>query len=258
MNTRLQVEHPVTEMVTGMDLVGEQIRIAAGSTLGYGQEEIRPRGTAIECRIYAEDPYNHFFPSPGTLTTYIEPSGPGIRTDSGVCAGSTIPVEYDPLISKVIAYGENRQQAILRMQRALGEYKIGGVRTTIPFFQVLLSHPAFIEGSLDTHFIDEHQLIKNLKEESCKSDTVPLIAAALDYFHETRKPRPKVYSKRSLWKNSQHHSDPPARVYNAIKEESCPISDTHPYFVFSCWFSCFSRQVAGRHNKPHNRQRFPR
>ena len=152
MNTRLQVEHPVTELVTGIDLVGEQIRIAAGSKLPCRQEEIRPRGAAIECRIYAEDPYTHFFPSPGTLTTYVEPSGPGIRTDSGVCSGSTIPVEYDPLISKVIAYGENRQQAILRMQRALGEYKIGGVQTTIPFFQVLLSHPAFIEGALHTHF----------------------------------------------------------------------------------------------------------
>jgi len=117
-------------------------------------------------------------------------------------------VEYDPLISKVIAYGENRQQAILRMQRALGEYKIGGVRTTIPFFQVLLSHPAFIEADLHTHFIDEYQLIKSLKEESEKSNTVPLIAAAINYFHETQRPKSKVYSKRSLWRNSQHHSDP--------------------------------------------------
>jgi len=208
MNTRIQVEHPVTEMVTGIDLVAEQIRIASGSKLGCRQEEIRSRGAAIECRIYAEDPYNHFFPSPGTLTTYVEPSGPGIRTDSGVGSGSTIPVEYDPLISKVIAYGENRQQAILRMKRALGEYKIGGVRTTIPFFQVLLSHPAFIEGSLDTHFIDEHQLIEGLKEGSCKSDTVPLIAAALEHFYETRKPKPRLYSKRGLWRNSQHPSDP--------------------------------------------------
>lgn len=208
MNTRIQVEHPVTELVTGIDLVAEQIRIAAGSQLGCRQEEIRSRGAAIECRVYAEDPYNHFFPSPGTLTNYVEPSGPGIRTDSGVGSGSTIPVEYDPLISKVIAYGENRQQAILRMQRALGEYKIGGVRTTLPFFQVLLSHPAFIEGNLHTHFIDENQLIKGLEEESEKSDTVPLIAAALNHFYETQKPKPEAYRKRSLWKNSQHYSDP--------------------------------------------------
>jgi acetyl/propionyl-CoA carboxylase alpha subunit len=117
-------------------------------------------------------------------------------------------VEYDPLISKVIAYGENRQQAILRMQRALGEYKIGGVRTTIPFFQVLLSHPAFIEGALHTHFIDEQQLIKRLEEESGKSDTVPLIAAALNHFYEAQKPKSKVDGKRSLWRNSQHPSDP--------------------------------------------------
>jgi len=208
MNTRLQVEHPVTELVTGIDLVGEQIRIAAGSKLPCRQEEIRPRGTAIECRIYAEDPYNQFFPSPGTLTTYVEPSGPGIRTDSGVCSGATIPVEYDPLISKVIAYGENRQQAILRMQRALGEYKIGGVRTTIPFFQVLLSHPAFIEADLHTHFIDEQQLINRLEEESEKCDTVPLIAAALNHFYEAQKPNSKVDGKRSLWRSSQHPSDP--------------------------------------------------
>ena len=208
MNTRLQVEHPVTELVTGIDLVSEQIRIAAGSRLAWRQEEIRPRGTAIECRIYAEDPYTHFCPSPGTLTTYVEPSGPGIRTDSGVCSGSAIPVEYDPLISKVIAYGENRQQAILRMQRALGEYKIGGVRTTIPFFQVLLSHPAFIEADLHTHFIDEQQLIQRLEEESGESDTVPLIAAALNHFYEAQKPKSQVYGKRNLWRNSQHHSDP--------------------------------------------------
>jgi len=208
MNTRLQVEHPVTEMVTGIDLVREQILIAAGSKLGYSQEEIRSRGAAIECRIYAEDPYNSFFPSPGIITTYFEPSGPGIRIDSGICIGSTIPVEYDPLISKVIAYGENRQHAILRMQRALGEYRIGGVRTTIPFFQVLLSHPAFIEADLHTHFIDEQKLIKDLEKESEKNDTVPLIAAALNHFYGAQKTKPKVYSTRSLWKNSQRYSDP--------------------------------------------------
>jgi acetyl/propionyl-CoA carboxylase alpha subunit len=208
MNTRLQVEHPVTEMVTCIDLVAEQIRIASGSKLAFRQEDIQSRGVAMECRIYAEDPYNQFFPSPGTLSTYIEPSGPGIRIDSGVGSGSTIPMEYDPLISKVISYGENRQQAILRMQRALGEYKIGGVRTTIPFFQLLLSHPAFIEADLHTHFIDDHQLIKGLEEESGKSDTVALIAAALDHFYETRRPKPRVHRKTNPWRDARHDPDP--------------------------------------------------
>ncbi len=208
MNTRLQVEHPVTELVTGIDLVREQILIAAGSKLGYRQEEIQPRGAAIECRIYAEDPHKSFLPSPGTITTYFEPSGPGIRIDSGVCAGSAIPVEYDPLISKVIALGEDREQAIGRMRRALGEYKIGGVPTTLPFFEVLLSHPAFMKGDLHTHFIEEHQLIERLEEESKRSDTVPLIAAALNYFFDAQQPKSRSHSHRSLWKNYLRYSDP--------------------------------------------------
>ena len=208
MNTRLQVEHPVTELVTGIDLVRQQLLIAAGSKLHYRQEEIQPRGAAIECRIYAEDPHKSFFPAPGTVTTYFEPSGPGIRTDSGVCAGSVIPVEYDPLISKVIALGEDREQAIGRMRRALGEYKIGGVPTTLPFFEVLLSHPAFLKGDLHTHFVEEHQLIERLEEESEKSDTVPLIAAALNYFFEAQQPKSRSHGQRSLWKNYLRYSDP--------------------------------------------------
>lgn len=208
MNTRLQVEHPVTELVTGIDLVREQILIAAGSKLGYRQEEIQPRGAAIECRIYAEDPHKSFLPSPGTITTYFEPSGPGIRIDSGVCAGSAIPVEYDPLISKVIALGEDREQAIGRMRRALGEYKIGGVPTTLPFFEVLLSHPAFMKGDLHTHFIEEHQLIERLEKESKRSDTVPLIAAALNYFFEAQQPKSRSPGQRSLWQTYLRSSDP--------------------------------------------------
>ena len=208
MNTRLQVEHPVTELVTGIDLVREQILIAAGSKLAYRQAELQSRGAAIECRIYAEDPGNNFFPSPGTITTYFEPSGPGIRTDSGVCAGSAIPVEYDPLISKVIAWGADRKEAISRMRRALGEYKIGGVATTLPFFQVLLSHPAFIKADLDTHFIQEHQLIERREMATERSDAVPLLAAALNYFYETQKPKPRSSGRRSLWKTYRRASDP--------------------------------------------------
>ncbi|MDA2937273.1 acetyl-CoA carboxylase biotin carboxylase subunit [Acidobacteria bacterium AH-259-A15] len=201
MNTRLQVEHPVTEMVTGIDLVREQILVAAGQKLGYGQEDIQLRGAAIECRVYAEDPQNKFLPSPGKINTYFEPSGPGVRTDSGVCAGSTIPIEYDPLISKVVAYGEGRKQAIVRMRRALREYRIAGVRTTIPFFEVLLSHPMFVNGDLHTHFIEEHQLVERMEKELEKVETIPLIAAAINHFHQAHTPKRRSQRAYSLWKN---------------------------------------------------------
>ena len=207
MNTRIQVEHPVTEMVTGIDLVREQIRIAAGSKLSHRQEEIRPRGAALECRIYAEDPHNEFFPSPGTITTYFEPSGPGVRSDSGVRAGCRVPVEYDPLIAKVITYGEDRNQAIHRMRRTLGEYRIGGVRTTIPFFQTLLSHPSFVEADLHTHFIDEHPLLTSPQELN-HGETVPLVAAALHRFHQSRKPEPQTQSPRRDWRHFDRYRDP--------------------------------------------------
>ena len=202
MNTRLQVEHPVTEMVTGIDLVVEQIRIAAGQPLRYMQEDIQPRGASIECRIYAEDPKNNFFPSPGQISSYIEPSGPGIRCDSGVSTGSSIPIEYDPLISKVVVHAETRCQAVARMRRALREYKIGGVRTTIPFFEVLLSHPSFIDGELHTNFIEEHDLIRKLENCQAEDEVVPLVAAALDYFCKVRQPTKKQHAPRSVWKRS--------------------------------------------------------
>ena len=207
MNTRLQVEHPVTEMVTGIDLVREQILIAAGSQLDYRQEDIQPRGGALECRIYAEDPYNEFFPSPGTITTYLEPSGPGVRTDSGVRAQCEVPVEYDPIIAKVITYGEDRNQAIRRMRRTLDEYKIGGVRTTIPFFQALLSHPAFVEADLHTHFIDEHPLLTSQAGLN-HSETVPLVAAALHHFHQSRKSQPQNPGRRRSWRHFDRYQDP--------------------------------------------------
>ena len=196
MNTRLQVEHPVTEMVTGIDLVREQILIAAGQRLQYSQPDVQWQGWALECRIYAEDPRNNFFPSPGTLTTLFEPSGPGIRNDSGVCAGSTIPVHYDPLISKLIAHGRDRSEAIARMRRALKEYKVSGVRTTIPFFDALLSHPEFVKGNLHTHFIEEHGLIRS----SPATEQLPVVASALHYYLEKSSRAPGKRAKRSAWK----------------------------------------------------------
>ena len=154
MNTRLQVEHPVTELITGLDLVHLQIRIASREKLPFQQEEIRIRGHAIECRIYAEDPDNHFFPSPGKITLLLSPSGPGIRRDSGMYEGWTVPLEYDPLLAKLIGYGADRQQAVGRLLRALNEYFVGGIKTNISLFRRILSDPDFQAGKLDTGFLD--------------------------------------------------------------------------------------------------------
>ncbi|MBI4459424.1 MAG: acetyl-CoA carboxylase biotin carboxylase subunit [Acidobacteria bacterium] len=154
MNTRLQVEHPITELVTGIDLVKQQIRIAAGERLAFRQEDILMRGAALECRVYAEDPDNNFFPCPGTIRTLEVPSGPGVRDDGGVYAGWTVPVEYDPLLSKLATWGTTRQEAIGRMKRALDEYHIGGIKTNLSLFQMILRFPDFLGGRLDTGLID--------------------------------------------------------------------------------------------------------
>jgi len=154
MNTRLQVEHPVTEMVTGVDLVEQQIRIAAGEKLQIRQDAIAMNGAAIECRIYAEDPSNNFFPSPGKIQLLRAPAGPGVRDDSGVYEGWTVPVYYDPLISKLVTWGTSREQAIHRMQRALSEYRVEGIQTNISFFRQVLNSPEFREAKFDTSFID--------------------------------------------------------------------------------------------------------
>ncbi|MDR5695378.1 MAG: acetyl-CoA carboxylase biotin carboxylase subunit [Armatimonadota bacterium] len=153
MNTRIQVEHPVTEMVTGIDVVKEQIRIAAGEQLRLSQRDVTFTGHAIECRINAEDPRNDFRPSPGTVTTFIPPGGPGIRVDTHVYAGYTIPPYYDSLIAKVIAWGKDREEAISRMKRALQEFDIGGVKTTIPFHLRVLENAFFRRGEIYTNFV---------------------------------------------------------------------------------------------------------
>jgi len=154
MNTRLQVEHPVTELVTGLDLVHLQIKIAAGGQLPFAQQDIQLRGHAIECRIYAEDPDNNYFPSPGKITLLLAPSGPGIRRDSGMYEGWTVPLDYDPLLAKLIAYGEDRPQAISRLVRALSEYFVGGIKTNISLFQRILNDKNFRAGKLDTGYLD--------------------------------------------------------------------------------------------------------
>jgi acetyl-CoA carboxylase biotin carboxylase subunit len=154
MNTRLQVEHPVTELVTGLDLVRLQVEIAAGARLPYNQEEIAWRGWAIECRVYAEDPYNNFLPYPGKLTRLTRPLGPGIRLDGCVYDGWTVPLEYDPLLAKLAVWGGSRDEAAARMVRALREYDVGGIRTNIGFFRQILEDPEFLAGNLHTGFID--------------------------------------------------------------------------------------------------------
>jgi acetyl-CoA carboxylase biotin carboxylase subunit len=154
MNTRLQVEHPVTELVTGLDLVRLQIEVAGGATLAFAQSDISLRGAAIECRIYAEDPANSFFPSPGRITSLAEPSGPGVRLDSGVYPGWTVPLDYDPMLSKLIVWAATRDQAIARMQRALAEYHIGGIKTNLSLFRLILNEPSFRAGDLHTGYLD--------------------------------------------------------------------------------------------------------
>jgi pyruvate carboxylase subunit A len=155
MNTRIQVEHPVTEMVTGIDIVKEQLRIASGEPLSMKQEDVRMNGWAIECRINAEDPLNNFAPSPGKLRGYRSPGGTGIRVDSGVHTRYTISPNYDPMISKLVAWGRNRDEAIERMRRALYEYVIVGVKTNIPFHKAVMENPRFRSGELGTHFITQ-------------------------------------------------------------------------------------------------------
>lgn len=158
MNTRLQVEHPVTEMVTSYDLVKLQIRVATGEPLPIAQENIELRGHAIECRIYAEDPDNNFFPSPGTILARNVPSGPGIRLDDGVYAGWNVPTDYDPLLGKLIAWGGDRNEAMARMRRALDEYYVGGIKTNVGLFRRILAEPEFVRGEIHTKWLDEFLL----------------------------------------------------------------------------------------------------
>ena len=176
MNTRLQVEHPVTEMVTGIDIVKEQIRIARGRCLRHKQEDIHSNGWAIECRINAEDPYNNFIPSTGRITHTLLPTGPGIRVDTGVYIGFDVSPYYDSLISKLIVWGDTRGEAILRMRRALEEYKILGVRSNIPFHQHLMDSHRFMGGQYDTRFVEERFSIEEAEE---RKESHPELAAIL-------------------------------------------------------------------------------
>jgi len=186
MNTRLQVEHPITELCCGEDLVRHQILIAAGQPLSLEQDQIRPRGAAIQCRIYAEDPVS-FLPSPGRIELLKTPAGPGVRDDSGVYSGVTISPFYDPLISKLCVWAKDRPQAIARMRRALHEYQIVGIRTNLAFHRLVMNHPAFLEGVYDTGFIDANKATLTPAQEP-EPDSLALAAAAIDA-HELQKAR---------------------------------------------------------------------
>ncbi len=187
MNTRLQVEHPVTEMVTGVDIVKEQIRIARGRCLRYQQADIHAKGWAIECRINAEDPYNNFVPSTGRITHTLLPTGPGVRVDTGVYIGFEVSPYYDSLISKLIVWGDTRGEAILRMRRALEEYKILGVHSNIPFHQRLMDSHRFMGGQYDTRFVEERFSIEEAEEGKESRPDIAAILATLVAHRQTER-----------------------------------------------------------------------
>jgi acetyl-CoA carboxylase biotin carboxylase subunit len=202
MNTRLQVEHPVTELVTGIDLVKYQIRIAAGEELDFRQQDVAMRGAAIECRVYAEDPENNFFPSPGKIELLRTPAGPGVRDDSGVYEGWIVPIEYDPLISKLVTWAPSRNEAVDRMLRALREYRVEGIQTNLGFFREILNDPDFKKGEFDTGFIE--RWLKKRSPPTPPSQTELDVAAIAAALHDTSKESGSATSTelRSPWKTA--------------------------------------------------------
>jgi len=204
MNTRLQVEHPVTERVVGVDLVKQQINISNGFELAFKQEDLKQHGHAIEVRIYAEDSDNNFMPSPGIIKHITEPLGLGVRHDGYVYEGYEIPIYYDPMISKLIVWGETRTEAIARMKRALYNYKITGVKTSIPYLSRILEVPAFVEGRYNTHFIEENQQYL-MPRKNCdgQCEDVAIITAFFDYITKLEKIQPQAITKDlgNSWKD---------------------------------------------------------
>lgn len=184
MNTRLQVEHPVTEMITGKDLVREQILIAEGNPLSFSQEELKINGHSVEIRVYAEDPKNNFLPDIGRLVTYRRPQGPGIRVDDGFEEGMDIPIYYDPMIAKLITHAENRQEAIDRMIRAINDYRITGIQTTLDFCRFALQHEAFVSGNFDTKFVEQHFTPEKLEPVFTAEESELLAALAVEFFQK--------------------------------------------------------------------------
>ena len=205
MNTRLQVEHPVTELVTGRDLVREQFFVATGAALSFRQEDVQWQGHAIECRIYAEDPANNFFPSPGTITHLREPAGPGVRIDSGVTRLSEVSIHYDPMIAKLAVWGRTRDEAIERLRRALDEYEVVGITTTLPFFREMVRDEEFIAARLDTGFIARFNERRSEPERPIEDQDLAMIAAALHYTKQQQQ-QVRVQNSASKWKLAGRHA----------------------------------------------------
>jgi len=202
MNTRLQVEHPVTELVTAMDLVQWQLRIAAGERLTVAQQQVQWRGAALECRIYAEDPDNQFFPSPGRITSLRLPSGPGIRLDSGVYPGWTVPIDYDPLLAKLAVWANTRAEAIARMLRALDELSVFGIKTNIAFFRRILRDAEFQAGNLHTGFIPE---FLGRESDVVRAETGPAQVAMLVALQTQTTSTPTLLKPPSMWRRQGRH-----------------------------------------------------
>jgi len=206
MNTRLQVEHPVTEQITGIDLVAEQIKIARGEKLSIGQDDLKIQGHSIEVRVYAEDPTNDFLPDIGRLNTYVRPQGPGIRVDDGFEEGMDIPIYYDPMIAKLVTYGKDREEARKRMIRAIDEYQIDGVSTTLGFCKFALDHEAFVSGNFDTHFVKHHfdpKVLSNsvdAEEKLAAYLAVELLSSAKN---DSSSANHSSSAKRSNWKTKR-------------------------------------------------------
>jgi acetyl-CoA carboxylase biotin carboxylase subunit len=207
MNTRLQVEHPVTELITGIDLVREQIKVARGEKLSFTQEDLKINGHALEVRVYAEDPSNNFLPDIGKLKTYRRPQGLGVRVDDGYEEGMDIPIYYDPMIAKLITHGKDREEAINRMLRAIDDYKITGVETTLPFCSFVLKHPAFTSGNFDTHFVKKYFTPEVLKKSSKEEERMAALFAA-KLFTEKQKivnlpQQENVLQRSSKWRENR-------------------------------------------------------
>jgi len=206
MNTRLQVEHPVTEMITGVDLVKEQIRVARGEKLSFGQADLKINGHALEVRVYAEDPTNNFLPDIGKLVTYQRPSGPGVRVDDGFEEGMDIPIYYDPMISKLITHAKNREEAIGRMIRAIDDYKITGVETTLPFCRWAIQQDAFTSGHFDTHFVKHYFTPEVLKKDNQDEEMIAAVLASRAFSKEKEKNKKVPVStgdKPSAWRTAR-------------------------------------------------------
>jgi acetyl-CoA carboxylase biotin carboxylase subunit len=204
MNTRLQVEHPVTEMITGIDLVEEQIRIARGEPLRYRQEDLQINGHALELRVYAEDPLNNFLPSIGTLSVYEKPSGEGVRVDDGYRQGMAIPIYYDPMIAKLVTHGKDRTEAISKMKAAIRDYHIEGLSTTLPFGTFVFEHEAFVSGHFDTHFVKDHYTPEMILDKQRDHAEVAALVALRHWMEQRKLTRPVGHLSTS-WKRRQAH-----------------------------------------------------